>query len=306
MNNLKITKNVLEANMITHDGKFHPDDVFSTMFLAKILDEPVVYRASVRDVPQKEGAIIYDIGFGKFDHHGSNARFRENSSIKYCSFGLLWEEYGLSYLVNIGVSDSRLMYKRIIEKLVKQIDGIDNGLFYKIDSLYEILDLDKIIDNFNNTWDEVTDNNDNFMRAVAFAEIIFDNLIKREEASVKALKLVQQQIDKVKDNILVLEQFMPYSEAIFTSDNPKAKDIKVVILPSNRGGYNIKPMTISLESKEVLINFPQEYRGLHDEELAHLSGIKTANFVHASGFLASAATLEDAILLAKVAIAHGK
>ena len=61
-------------------------------------------------------------------------------------------------------------------------------------------------------------------------------------------------------------------------------------------------ITVSRESKELLINFPKKYRGLHDEELAEISGIKTAKFVHLSGFLASTETLEDAILLAKQAI----
>ena len=102
--------------------------------------------------------------------------------------------------------------------------------------------------------------------------------------------------------MLILDEYIPYQEAIFTSQNPKAQEIKIIILPSNRGGYCVKPRTISKESKELLINFPKEYRGLHDEELAQISGIKTAKFVHLSGFLASTDTLEDAILLAKQAI----
>lgn len=300
--NLKITKNVQEANLITHDSKFHPDDVFSTMFLSKFIENPIVYRASVKDVPTKSDAIIYDIGFGEFDHHGPNARYRENSKIKYCSFGLLWEKYGRDYLKTLNPVDVEELYSAIEEKLVKQIDGIDNGLFPKIEAEYKILDLDKIIDMFNNSWDEETDNNDNFKEAVTIAEIIFDHLIKRENANIKASKLVEESIDKVKDNILILDTYMPYSDAIFNSKKEAAKDIKIVILPSNRGGYNIKPMTVSKESKELLINFPKSYRGLHDEELAKVSNIKTARFVHATGFLACAETLDDAIKLANKAL----
>ena len=48
--------------------------------------------------------------------------------------------------------------------------------------------------------------------------------------------------------------------------------------------------------------FPKKLFCLHDEELAKISGIKTARFVHLTGFLASTETLEDAILLAKQAI----
>ena len=38
-NNLKITKNIQEANCITHTGKFHTDEVFATVILSKVLKE---------------------------------------------------------------------------------------------------------------------------------------------------------------------------------------------------------------------------------------------------------------------------
>ena len=41
---------------------------------------------------------------------------------------------------------------------------------------------------------------------------------------------------------------------------------------------------------------------LFENEVINISGIKTAKFVHLSGFLASTETLEDAILLAKQAL----
>lgn len=299
---IKITENVSEANLITHNGKFHPDDVFSTMFLSKMIDNPILYRASVKDVPENHNAIMYDIGFGKFDHHGASARYRNNSNIKYCSFGLLWEEYGHKYLQSINAEDENKLFEVIEEKLIKQIDGIDNGLFPKIEAEYKLLDLDQIIDLFNLSWEEKGDNSINFLAAVNMAETIFDNLIKREKANIKASKLVSEHINEVKDNILILPKFMPYQEAIFTSDNPKSKEIKVVILPSNRGGYDIKPITINKDSKELLVNFPVSYRGMHDKELIEITGIPTARFVHTSGFLASTENLNDAIELAKRAI----
>lgn len=299
---IKITENVSEANLITHNGKFHPDDVFSTMFLSKMIDNPILYRASVKDVPENHNAIMYDIGFGKFDHHGASARYRNNSNIKYCSFGLLWEEYGHKYLQSINAEDENKLFEVIEEKLIKQIDGIDNGLFPKIEAEYKLLDLDQIIDLFNLSWEEKGDNSINFLAAVNMAETIFDSLIKREKANIKASKLVSEHINEVKDNILILPKYMPYQEAIFTSDNPKSKEIKVVILPSNRGGYDIKPITINKDSKELLVNFPVSYRGMHDKELINITGIPTARFVHASGFLASTENLNDAIELAKRAI----
>lgn len=299
--NLKITKNKDEANLITHDGKFHPDDVFSTVFMSKYIENPCLYRIGVGPV-ENTNAIVYDVGFGKFDHHGPDAKRRPNSNLKYCSFGLLWTEYGKDYLTKNNYEYVDELYSTIEEVLVKQIDGIDNGVFPEINAEYKILDLDKIIDMFNPTWEENPDTDINFANALNTAEIIFDNVIRTEYSKIKATQKVLSKIPTVKDNILILDEYLPYQHAVFTSEDPLAKEIKVIILPSNRGGYCIKPITISEESKELLINFPKEYRGLHDEELANLSGIKTAKFVHSSGFLASTKTLEDAILLAHKAL----
>lgn len=299
---IKITKNINEANLITHDGKFHPDDVFSTVLMSKIVQNPVLYRSPVGQI-DNENAIIYDVGFGKFDHHTPNAEYRPNSKIKYCSFGLLWRQYGHEYLQkNIKTPDLEALYHAIEDKLIKQIDGIDNGLFPQIIADYELLDLDQIIDSYNLTWDEEGDSDQNFLRALEIADQIFNNIIHKLNSTIKANIIVEQKINDVKDNILILDQYMPYNDAIFNSQNPKAREIKVIILPSNRGGYNVKPITISRDSKELLLNFPSQYRGLHDEELAKVSGIKTAKFVHLSGFLGSTETLEDAIKLAKQAI----
>ena len=297
---IKITKNQKEANLITHSSTFHPDDVFSTMFLSKIIENPVVCR--VNQVEEKnEQAIVYDIGFGEFDHHGPNARMR-NDKIKYCSFGLLWDYYGHDYTKKINPEYSEKLWKAIDEKLIMQIDGIDNGLFPKIEAEYKLTDLDKVIDLFNKAWNEDVDNDDNFLIAVSVAEKIFDRMIIKENALIEAAMKVEKEIEHVKDGILELKEYMPYQEAVFHSTNPLAKDIKVVIFPSNRGGYNIKPITVSEFSKELAYHFNKEYYGLHDEELAKTSGIKTARFVHSSGFLACTETLEDAYALAENAI----
>lgn len=297
--NVKITKNIEEANLITHDSKFHPDDVFSTILLSKIIENPIVHRTS--NVPKNTNAIVYDVGFGTFDHHGPNAKMR-TEKIKYCSFGLLWDEFGKEYLKKLTDNNIDELHKMIEEKLVMQINAIDNGVFPKIEAEYELLDLDKIIDMFNPSWDEEPNFDEAFIKALSMAEIIFDNVIKNEISKLKAKEIVLSVIDTVENNMLILDKYIPYNDAIFSSTSEKAKDIKIIILPSNRGGYCVKPKTISKDSKELLINFPKEYFGLHDEKLQEVSGIKTAKFVHATGFLGTTETLEDAILLAKKAI----
>ena len=298
--NLKITNNIKEANLITHSTTFHPDDVFATMFLSKLVDNPIVCRTNNADAAPKN-AIVYDIGFGKFDHHQPDAKMRDEK-IKYCSFGLLWQEYGHDYLKKIESLDKNQLFQMIDEQLIKQIDAIDNGVFPEIKASFHLLDLDKIIDLFNKTWDEESDNNQEFMQAVSIAEMIFDRLIVKCNAQIKANKEFEKELDNVKDGILILKKYLPYEDGLWTSKHPKASEVKVVIFPSKRGGYGIKPRTVSHSSKELAYTFDKRFYGMHDEELAQISNIKTARFVHSSGFLACSDTLEDAILLAKNAI----
>ena len=297
---IKITKNIAEATMITHSGSFHPDDVFSTMFLSNLNPDEIVIRLSKLPDKLKENIKVYDIGFGKFDHHQPDAKMR-NANIKYCSFGLLWSAYGEEYLQRI-TPDYKKLWQIIDEKLVMQIDAIDNGVFPKIEAEYSLLDLDKIIDLFNNAWNENEDNDENFREACAVADLIFKRLITKELAKIEASKIIEEIIEQNEGEILILPKYLPYQEAIHTSLNPKAKNVKVIIFPSNRGGYNIKPMTISKESKQLVVNFDKRFFGLHDEELVRISGIKTAKFVHNTGFIASTETLEDALLLAQNAL----
>ena len=125
---LKITKNIEEANLITHSSTFHPDDVFSTMFLSKIIENPIVCRTNNPDLAPRD-AIVYDIGFGKFDHHGTDARIRSNSSLKYCSFGLRWEEYGKVFVNSGSISlpkdntDHSYLIIDNNEIILKNVDG---------------------------------------------------------------------------------------------------------------------------------------------------------------------------------------
>ncbi len=89
--NISLTKKIEEANFITHNGKFHCDEVFSTIILSEVYDEIILCRTSeLTNISPNQ--FVFDVGEGKFDHHQANAETRENG-IKYASAGLIWREY---------------------------------------------------------------------------------------------------------------------------------------------------------------------------------------------------------------------
>lgn len=89
--NIQLTTQIDEANCITHSGRFHVDDVISTIFLSKIIDSVILARVPAirnKDIKDK---IVYDIGLGEFDHHQKNRNGQRDNGIFYSSIGLLWK-----------------------------------------------------------------------------------------------------------------------------------------------------------------------------------------------------------------------
>lgn len=60
--NIQLTRQIDKANCITHSGKFHVDEVISTIFLSKIMDNIVLMRISTTENKDLKDKIVYDIG----------------------------------------------------------------------------------------------------------------------------------------------------------------------------------------------------------------------------------------------------
>ena len=261
----------------THAGVFHADDVFSTALLKLVNPEFTVTR--VFHAPDENDAIIYDIGGGDFDHHQKNAPVRENC-VPYAAFGLLWKEYGAM------ITGSEKIRERLDEAFVSKLDDTDNGGSEN--------PLSFAISAFNPAWDSTEDRNAAFDRSVDFAYDILTKLIEREQSVKKAETEVLESYGKMKNGIVILERFVPWSDTLAETD------AVFVIYPSLRGGYNLQGVPVSTDSRDVKIPIPEAWRGRSAEELAHISGIKGLNFCHAGGFLATADSLEDAFKTAEL------
>ena len=108
ISNIKITKNIDEANCITHSGTFHADEIFATLILSKILPEITLIRVQeFRDNP-KDNVLVYDIGAGKYDHHQLGGNGARQNGVKYAACGLIWKEFGKQLLEKYNVEDDEL------------------------------------------------------------------------------------------------------------------------------------------------------------------------------------------------------
>ena len=166
---------------LTHAGKFHADDVFSAALLRLIY--PDIQFQRVFSVPEDFDGLVFDIGWGKFDHHQSGAPVRENG-VPYAAFGLLWKEYG-SQLVGEEA-------QRFDEHFIQPLDLEDNtGCGHPLAAA---------IAAFNPCWDSDENPDDNFQKAldVAFA------ILSRKIEEVNGIRRAGALVNSEANHILVL------------------------------------------------------------------------------------------------------
>ena len=260
----------------THSGKFHADDVFSAALLTILNPDIKIERGF--QVPEDFDGIVFDIGFGEFDHHQQDREVRDNQ-IPYAAFGLLWKKYG-SLLV--GEEEA----KRFDEKFIQSLDMNDNT-----GSENEIAD---VISVFNPPWDWAVSSDKAFEEAKELAYKILVKEIEHIKSINRAEELVTKALKGLEDGILVLPRSAPWKKFV------KEKEVNFVIYPSNRGGYCAQAVQKDDKPNELKIPFPENWRGVEKELIGSVSGVETLQFCHNSGFLISALTLEDIIKACKI------
>lgn len=258
--------------VLTHNGTFHADDVFSTAFI-KILN-PNVKTIRTSDIPDNFNGLIYDIGDGEFDHHGAYNEKRANG-IPYASFGKLWCTFAPLIYEDYVV-------KKIDKKFISSLDMSDNtGLPDTMCTAIAAM---------NPTNDTNGDNE--FNEAVKFAKVILENLIKHEIKNYEEEKEVRKIYEESKNKeIIVLDTHLHFTDTL-----PNTKTL-YVIFPSKRGGYSAQGVPINSDTVELKKPFPASWT----EELPQY-----LTFCHSSRFLISANTLDDIIYACNIALKDGE
>lgn len=288
---MKSTYKIIDPKSITalytHAGKFHADDVFATALLRIAGCNAPVHR--VNSVPKNltEHDLVFDIGFGRYDHHMSDnlKQYRKNGT-PYAAFGLLMKDY-YTYL---GLDETEYIY--IDNSFVKDIDGTDNGYFRKVYKTYCNYQYDgfggntltAVISSMNPLWDE--DNlsiSQAFDDAVIFAIRILSRQIETTKARTRAVDVANRAT--IINNVAVLDRFAPVNS--YFSGNP---NIDWICFPSNRGGYNINSVIYYGNNKALM---PLEFRGKDSEYLP-----EGMYFCHPAGFIAGFNDLDSALKFA--------
>ena len=286
-----------DANFITHSGTFHADEVMASVILLNKFGSMKLYRCNK---PTNFNAFIYDVGFKEFDHHAIDFDKTRPNGIKYASCGLVWEKFGKDIIKRLGIDSIDSFFESIDKNLIMDIDRDDNGQTLGVDLPIKMQNIPNLIANFNPTWDDLSGETTNFLKAVLFANEIFNNLIKNMISKEKARKVIEEKINESKDGILILDNYMPWKDIVLSSSNPKASEIIYAVFPSKRGGYNVVATPVSPGSFDVKKPFPESWAGKEEEELQKISGVNTITFCHKNLFICACKTFNDAIKIAKI------
>lgn len=295
-----------KLKVVTHDGGFHPDEVFAcaTLLIWADKNNCKLKIIRTRDKQTADNAdMVLDVGMeydpkkNRFDHHQNGGAGVRDNGIPYASFGLVWKKYGEEICGSKEITDI------IDKKLVLPIDARDNGINLNISNTNDIVDYrtNDAISNFNITWMENFNKNDRqFKKALSFAKEILEREIIVTQAKLKGSELTKEAILKQGNpDVLILDKYFNWEETV-----SRFKGIRIVVYRhKNEKDWCVQVGRDNIEDyNSDRIKLPANWSGLRDGELEGVSGVKGAVFCANGGWFAVARTKEGAIELAKKAL----
>lgn len=291
--------------MAVHNGIFHADDVFGVALMQSIYNDLEIIRTRDEEL-LKACDIVSDVGNGKYDHHHVDKIRRENG-IPYCGFGLLWRDFGISY-INAKFPDlSNLKEQQeVAEKvdtiLIQQIDAQDNGVDV-MTSQVPIMTLCDIIYTFIPTGAGEDEIEKGFFEAVEFAKKILYKTTKKFVDSYENYRMIKNELKKQnvqQSHILVLEKSVPWKDTILELD--RNENVLYVVYQDVTGLWCTQTVPKEANSFAARKDLPKTWGGLNKDDLSKLTGIENCTFCHPALFICGNKTKEGAISMAKVAV----
>jgi len=285
-----------DKTIVTHNGNFHADDVFSIAAFKSIFPSFKLIRTRDLELIAKADIVVdvggeYDATTDRFDHHQRGGAGERENGIPYSSFGLIWQKYGLE--ICQGNQD---VVNAVDSGLVSTIDAIDCG---HVDGIYKGISLSQTIGMFNPTWQEDSHFDACFDDAVDFASRVLERFIASANGGISAKEIVAKAIDKADDpRVIVLEKYTPWKRTVHTL----SEEALYVVYPSQTGQWRIQTVPVELGSFEDRKSLPKQWAGLSDQALKDVTSIDDAMFCHNGLFIAGAESFESTMKMASIAL----
>lgn len=305
----------------THSGKFHADDIWAVVVLDILFPGSELVRTrDAEKIRQADFAVdvggIWDPQAGRFDHHQKGFEGARNSGVVYASAGLVWKEYGARCVARLAESEleqaisadaAQEMAYAIDADVVQYLDMSDTGAAKSAPGGYG---LSAVISGFNPNWlDEQSAGNvadieamrmQRFRRAMEFMRDVLVNQVRYRVGGMLAVEQVRQAKQLEDGRLLFLENgALPWSTVV-RKEMPRVLFVISHNVPEQR--YMLHTVPAAADTFESRRDLPAAWAGLRDVELAAVTGVPDAGFCHNNLFIASAASFEGALKMARLAL----
>lgn len=323
-------ENMTGKKIGTHNGTFHCDEVLACFLLRQLPEYKEAEIIRTRDPAQLAKCdIVVDVG-GEFDpkrhrydHHQRtfsetfNSLFPEKPWVtKLSSAGLIYVHFGrrlLAQLTQLKEDDKQLevLYDKLYENFVEEVDAVDNGISQcDGEARYSVsTTLSARVGHLNPRWNSGSqDTEEPFKNAMKLVgEEFLDRLDFYKSSWLPARALVEaavkqrHQIDPTGEVVLFSQGGCPWKEHLFAleKDLQVETPIKFVLYADQNGQWRVQCVPAGLNTFQNRLSLLEEWRGVRDEALSQLSGIKGCIFVHAAGFIGGNKTQEGALEMAR-------
>ncbi len=289
--------------LVTHNARFHADDIFACATLQLILDSENKKYSVVRTRdPEiiKNGDFVFDIGgihdpsLYRFDHHQKGGAGTRDNGIPYAACGLVWKTYGEILTGNSKLSSD------VDFKLFQPIDADDNAFpISTVTGDVSPYKIQNMLYAFRTTWKEDESTMDTtFLDLVALAKKVITREIKHAQDTHDARSLVLETYNNATDKrLIIFDVNMPAEDTLMDFPEPL-----FAVRPNTDGKWRVTGVASKPNSFERRKDLPESWAGLRDEDLQKVTGVSDAVFCHNGRFLAVAGSREGAIKLAQMAL----
>jgi uncharacterized UPF0160 family protein len=218
--------------VITHNGKFHADEVFAIAMLEIAFKKIEVQRIPPQsNIDEIKADFVVDIGKKYdakkyFDHHQFTPKEESRSNAGMA----------LDYLIENGYFNSEWeTVKAFIEKVDKNDIGIERADKFSIIT---------IINNLNHSSLHTKKQESQFKKAVRIAKEALRGLIGKDRDMLKAKEIIAKKgkvVERANIKMVVLPHFVPNWERVINGDNKKYQNIDwIAWIDTKEGTVKVK------------------------------------------------------------------
>ena len=288
-------------HIITHNSRFHSDDVFGVAALLILFPEARVTRTRDPNII-KTGDIVLDVGGlydeekNCFDHHQIGGAGKRSNGVPYASFGLIWKKFGRE------IAGSERAAALLERNIVQPIDAMDNGVDLYTSTIEDVHPylIQNITFAFDITWKEDDAKTDTlFLEMVGIPKTILTREIIHASHFSESYDMVLAAYERSEDKrIIEIEKNYPW-ETILN----QFKEPLYVVRPNVQDPHwKVGAVRDDVYSYKVRKPFPLSWAGKRDQALVEASGVPDAHFCHNGRFLVIARSREGALRLAQIAV----